>query len=103
MHRVGSGFTRVLAIAAVTAGLLAACGGGSKQDRAAYDACLASAAAAALKAAGAKFAAFEEAKVTGSTGEEELRVNIPYEAGPLKVIFQCIAQKQKDGSFKVVF
>jgi hypothetical protein len=103
MHRSKSSALGAALLLASAVGLLAACGDSGKQNRAAYDACLASSAAAALKAAGAKFAAFEEAKVTGSTGEEELRVNIPYEAGPIKTVFQCIAQKQRDGSFKVVF
>jgi hypothetical protein len=51
----------------------------------------------------ASFASFEDAKVAGSAGEEELRVNIPYEMDGQKQLYQCIAQKQADGTFKAVF
>ncbi len=102
MSRSRSGARNAAAMAAAL-GLLAACGGGAKQDLAAYEACLASAKAAGSKIAGAKFATFDESKITGSTGEEEIRVNIPYELAGAKALFQCIAQKQRDGAFKVVF
>jgi hypothetical protein len=82
---------------------LGACGKSSGgQDKLAYEACLASAKKDA-KIASAAFATLEQSKITGSTGEEEIRVNIPYELDGKKALFQCIAQKQADGSFKVVF
>lgn len=82
---------------------LGACGKSSGgQDKLAYEACLASAKKDA-KIASAAFAPLEQSKITGSTGEEEIRVNIPYELDGKKALFQCIAQKQSDGSFKVVF
>lgn len=82
---------------------LGACGKSSGgQDKLAYEACLASAKKDA-KIASAAFATLEQSKITGSTGEEEMRVNIPYELDGKKALFQCIAQKQADGSFKVVF
>ena len=82
---------------------LGACGKSSGgQDKLAYEACLASAKKDA-KIASAAFATLEQSKITGSTGEEEIRVNIPYELDGKKALFQCIAQKQSDGSFKVIF
>ena len=78
------------------------CGKSSNQDKLAYEACLESA-KKDPKIGSATFAKFEDAKVAGSTGEEEIRVNIPYELDGKKQLFQCIAQKQNDGTFKVVF
>jgi hypothetical protein len=92
-----------LALAAGALALLAACGESSgKQNEAAYDVCLKSAQADA-KIAKAQFAAFKDAKIGASTGEEEIRVSIPYEFEGKKALFQCIARKQNDGTFKVVF
>jgi hypothetical protein len=81
---------------------LAACNKSSKQDELAYQACLDSA-KKDPKIGKASFASFADSKIAGSTGEEEIRVNIPYEMDGKKQLFQCIAQKQADGSFKVVF
>ena len=82
---------------------VAACGESrEKQDQAAYEACLKSAQADA-KIGKATFAKFADSKLTGSTGEEDVRVNIPYEFEGKKALFQCIARKQNDGTFKVVF
>ncbi|MDI1285935.1 MAG: hypothetical protein PSV46_16215 [Reyranella sp.] len=82
---------------------LGACGKSSGgQDKLAYEACLASA-KKDTKIGGGAFAPLEQSKITGSTGEEEIRVNIPYELDGKKALFQCIVQKQSDGSFKVVF
>ncbi len=92
---------RAAAIAALS--VVAACGQSSgKQNQVAYEACL-KAAQADAKLGKATFAKFEEAKIGASTGEEEIRVNIPYEMEGKKAVYQCIAQKQNDGSFKVVF
>lgn len=92
---------RAAALAALP--LVAACGESSgKQDQAAFDACLKFAQADA-KIGKAQFAAFKDAKIGASTGEEELRVSIPYEFEGKKALYQCIAKKQNDGTFKVVF
>lgn len=93
---------KALACAGLAALTLGGCDNSSSQDKLAYEACL-EAAKKDAKIGGAAFVTFEQSKVTGSTGEEEIRVNIPYEMGGKKEIFQCIAQKQRDGSFKVVF
>lgn len=82
--------------------LLAACGQSEKFNRAAYDVCLVAAKKDA-KVGAAKFVAFEEAKVTSSTGDDQFRVNIPYELGGQKGLYQCIAEKRQDGSFAAVF
>jgi len=81
---------------------LAACSKSSTQDKLAYEACL-GAAKKDTRIGKAAFASLEDSKITGSTGEEEMRVNIPYEFEGKKAIYQCIAQKQPDGTFKVVF
>jgi hypothetical protein len=83
--------------------LLAACGNSKEQDRQAYEACLAAAKTPGQRFAEAKFEAFENSKVAGSAGEEEIRVSIPYEMAGQKGLYQCIAQKQTDGTFKAVF
>lgn len=94
---------RILTVAGLAALALGACGkSSSKQDQLAYEACLGSAKKDA-KIANAAFATFEQSKIAGSTGEEEIRVNIPYELDGKKQIYQCIAQKQADGSFKAIF
>jgi outer membrane lipoprotein-sorting protein len=92
-----------IAAVIITVGFVAGCGeSASKQNQAAYEACLKSAQADA-KIAKATFAQFSEAKIGASTGEEEIRVNIPYELEGKKAIYQCIARKLNDGTFKVVF
>ena len=97
MHRFGS-----VVIAGIAALALGACDKSSKQDQLAYDACLTSAKKDA-KLGSAAFATLEQSKITGSTGEEEMRVNIPYELDGKKLVYQCIAQKQPDGTFKAIF
>jgi hypothetical protein len=91
-----------LALAGLAVLALAACGKSSNQDKLAYEACLESA-KKDPKIDKASFASLEDSKIAGSTGEEEMRVNIPYELDGKKQTFQCIAQKQADGSFKAVF
>lgn len=97
MHHFG-----ILAVAAGALLALGACGKSSKQDQLAYDACLASA-KKDPKLGSAAFATLEKSQITGSTGEEEMRVNIPYELDGKKQTYQCIAQKQNDGTFKAIF
>jgi len=93
---------RTAALLAAALLALGACGKGKDQAKAAYDVCL-EAAKKDARIGKASFVPFEEAKVAGSTGEEEVRVNIPYEFEGKKALYQCIAQKQSDGTFKVVF
>jgi len=97
------GGTKLVLAAAAGALALSACGkSSSNQDKLAYEACLDSA-RKDPKIGKASFATQDDSKIAGSTGEEEIRVNIPYELDGKKQLFQCIAQKQTDGSFKVVF
>ncbi|MCW5748666.1 MAG: hypothetical protein KIT36_20925 [Alphaproteobacteria bacterium] len=99
-------FRSVRAIGPVTVmvalSALTACGKSGELNKAAYDVCL-KAAQQDSKIGKASFAPLEGANIVGSTGEEEIRVNIPYELEGKKGLFQCIAQKQRDGSLKVVF
>ena len=87
-------------VLAVTAGLVVAACGDRKDDRAAYTVCLADAKKDA-RIAGASFAEFEKSNIQASTGDAGIRVNIPYEQDGKKALFQCVAEKQTDGSFKV--
>lgn len=73
-----------------------------KDDQMAYDVCLAAAKKDA-KFAKAAFATKEQSNIQASTGDSGIRVNIPYELGGKKGLYQCIADKQPDGSYKVTF
>jgi hypothetical protein len=81
--------------------ILGGCARG-RDDQAAYDVCLA-AANKDPKHAKAAFAAREQANIQGSTGDPGIRVNIPYELEGKKGLYQCIAEKQNDGTYKVTF
>jgi hypothetical protein len=73
-----------------------------KDEQAAYEVCL----AAAKKDPNfgkAEFASKEKSNIQASTGDSGIRVNIPYELGGKKGLYQCIADKQTDGSYKVTF
>jgi hypothetical protein len=87
-----------LAAAAVA---LAGCSKG-QDEQLAYDACLAAAKKDA-KYAKAAFATKEQSNIQASAGDSGIRVNIPYELGGKKALYQCIADKQADGSYKVTF
>jgi hypothetical protein len=80
---------------------LAGCAKG-KDEQLAYDVCLASA-RKDPKYAKAAFAAKEQSNIQASTGDSGIRVNIPYELDGKKGLYQCIADKQIDGSYKVTF
>ncbi len=86
--------------AAAAALILAGCGD-RKDDRAAFAVCLADAKKDA-KIANAIFVEFEKANIQASTGDSGIRVNIPYELDGKKGLFQCIADKQSDGTYKVI-
>jgi hypothetical protein len=90
------------ALALAAAALLAACGNSEKFNRAAYEVCLADAKKPGSPLANATFATFEKSNFASSTGDDNFRVNIPYELGGQKALFQCIAEKKQDGSFSVV-
>jgi hypothetical protein len=80
---------------------LGACARG-KDDKLAYDVCLA-AAQKDPKYAKAKLAAQEQSNIQASAGDADIRVNIPYELDGKKGLYQCIAAKQSDGTYKVAF
>ncbi len=80
---------------------LAGCARG-KDEQAAYDVCLA-AAKKDPKYAKAAFVTKEQSNIQASTGDSGIRVNIPYELDGKKGLYQCIADKQTDGSYKVTF
>jgi hypothetical protein len=97
---------RTIHIAALAAALAIAPGLGGcargQADQAAYEVCLA-AAKKEPKYAKAEFAPREGANIQGSTGDSGIRVNIPYELEGKKGLYQCIAEKQNDGTYKVAF
>lgn len=94
---------RSLAPVLVAAALvsLAACAKG-EDEKLAYDVCL-SAAKKDGKYAKAMFATKEQSNIQASAGDSGLRVNIPYELDGKKGLYQCIADKQADGGYKVTF
>ena len=95
-------FLRIAAIgAAAFTLLLTGCARG-KDEQLAYDVCLANAKKDA-KYAKAEFAARENSNIQASTGDSGIRVNIPYELEGKKGLYQCIADKQTDGTYKVTF
>lgn len=91
----------VVASTLVLALVLSACARG-KDEQAAYDVCLA-AAKKDPKYTKAAFAAKEQSNIQASTGDAGIRVNIPYELDGNKGLYQCIADKQTDGTYKVTF
>jgi hypothetical protein len=73
-----------------------------RDEQAAYDVCL----AAARKDPNfgkAAFAKKEQTNIQASTGDSGIRVNIPYELDGKKGLYQCIADQQTDGTYKVTF
>ena len=87
--------------AAVLAAALAGCARG-KDEQLAYDVCLESAKKDPRYGKGS-FAPKEKSNIQASTGDSGIRVNIPYELDGKKGLYQCIADKQIDGSYKVTF
>lgn len=92
---------RNIALTAALALALVACARG-KDEQAAYDVCLA-AAKKDPNLGKADFAAKESSNIQASTGDAGIRVNIPYELAGKKGLYQCIADKQVDGTYKVTF
>jgi hypothetical protein len=91
----------VVASALALALVLGSCARG-KDEQVAYDVCLA-AAKKDPKYTKAAFAAREQSNIQASTGDAGIRVNIPYELEGKKGLYQCIAEKQTDGTYKVTF
>ena len=91
-------FTR-LALAGALA--VAGCNVG-KDNQAAYDVCM-EAAKKDPKYAKATFATKEKSNIQASTGDADIRVNVSYELGGQTGLYQCIASKQTDGTYKVTF
>jgi len=89
-----------IAATAALALLVAACGDSGKDERGAYEACLALAKKAGSPLAQAQFAKFEDSKAAGMQ-DSSIGVIIPYELAGKKGSYQCNAMKQQDGSFKV--
>ena len=81
--------------------LIGACAKG-EDEQMAYDVCLAAAKQDA-KLGRAAFSSREQSNIQASTGDSGIRVNIPYDLDGKKGLYQCIADKQKDGSYKVTF
>ena len=90
---------RFLAIAAALA--LAACAKG-QDEQLAYDVCLASAKKDPNFGKGT-FAGKDDSNIQASAGDSGLRVNIPYQLDGKKGLYQCIADKQTDGTYRVTF
>jgi hypothetical protein len=93
---------RAVASAFVLALAVAGCVKAGKDEKLAYDVCLAGA-KKDPKYAKAVFATQEKSNIQASTGESGMRVNIPYELEGKKGLYQCIADKQIDGTYKVTF
>ena len=92
---------RRIAMAGALAFVLGGCARG-RDEQFAFDVCLAAAKKDA-KFAKATFAAKEASNIQVSTGDSGIRVNIPYELEGKKGLYQCIADKQIDGTYKVTF
>lgn len=90
-----------VATAAAVLLCLAGCARG-KDEQLAYDVCL-EAAKKDPKYAKAAFAEKQKSNIQASTGDSGIRVNIPYELEGKKGLYQCIADKQVDGTYKVTF
>ena len=92
---------RRVALSGALALAVAGCNVG-KDNQAAYDVCLAAAKKNPTYAK-ATFATMENSNIQASTGDADIRVNIPYELEGKKGLYQCIAAKQIDGTYKVSF
>lgn len=104
MFRIKSAknYVRIATAVVIAAGFVAACGDAGKQNKLAYDACI-KAAKADAKVGSAQFESYEKTQFGASTGDADIRVNIPYDLNGQKGVYQCIAGKQADGTYKAVF
>lgn len=96
--------TRCLALAGVIGLALAAagCARPGEEDAKAFAVCI-EAAKKDPKIGKGKLGTHAESNIQASTGDADIRVNIPYELDGKKGLYQCIAAKQTDGSYKVAF
>ncbi|MBI3514664.1 MAG: hypothetical protein HY060_11465 [Proteobacteria bacterium] len=78
---------------------IAACGGASKDDKVAYEGCIASAKKPGSKVANATFAPQDKATF-GYMQDSSINVRIPYEMGGQSGTHECSMLKQADGSYK---
>ena len=92
----------VVAVTSASTLMLGLAGCAGKDEQFAYDVCLAGA-KKDPKYAKAAFATKEGSNIQASTGDSGIRVNIPYELDGKKGLYQCIADKQIDGTYKVTF
>ena len=92
---------RWITVTVVVGLALAGCARG-KDEQLAYDVCLAGAKKDPIYAR-ATFAPREQSNIQASTGDSGIRVNIPYELDGKKALYQCIADKATDGSYKVTY
>ncbi len=90
-----------IALAAALAFAVTGCAKG-KDEQMAYDVCFAAAKKDPVYGKAA-FATKEQSNIQASTGDSAIRVNIPYELDGKKGLYQCIADKQTDGTYKVTF
>ena len=86
------------ALATVAVGV-AACGSGSKDDKVAYDGCIASGKKAGSKVAAATFAA-QDKTTFGYMQDSSINVRIPYEMDGKSGVHECSMIKQSDGTYK---
>jgi hypothetical protein len=91
-----------LALACAIGAGLAACAKPGEEDKLAFNVCF-EGAKKDPKYAKAQFATFEKSNIQASTGDADIRVNIPYELDGKTGLYQCIASKQIDGTYKVAF
>jgi len=91
-----------LALVCAFALWLTACAKPGEEDKLAFTVCF-DAAKKDAKYAKAQFATYEQSNIQASTGDADIRVNIPYEMDGKKGLYQCIASKQIDGTYKVAF
>ena len=73
-----------------------------RDEQLAFDVCM-EAARKDPKYAKATFATKEKSNIQASTGDADIRVNVPYELEGKTGLYQCIAAKQNDGTYKVAF
>ena len=92
---------RLALTVALAAASLLGCAKG-QDEQMAYDVCLAAAKKDPHFGKG-KFASKDDSNIQASAGDSGIRVNIPYELDGKKALYQCIADKQPDGTYKVTF
>jgi hypothetical protein len=98
-YKVLCQMTVAIALAACAAGCEQ---GGNKDDKLAYDGCVASAKKPGSKVANATLGD-QKASTFGYMQDSSITVRIPYEQAGQKGTFECSMLKQADGSYKNQF